>query len=132
MLFIFVWSLELDASLEAQAGQSYSITERMHCLYTVVMVCLLCLNVVLVSDLRALRPDEVLLLMFAICCLKDITECLSKDLDSFVSGVLFMMRWSMNRCSAILLNIVTVDLAGWRVSLFVESQSHIVLRYGWI
>ena len=55
----------------AQAGLAYSITERINCLYTVVVVSLLCPNVVWASDLRALSLAVHLFLMFVICCLND-------------------------------------------------------------
>ena len=58
--------------LEAQAGLAYSITERINCLYTVVVVSLLCPNVVWASDLRAFSLGVSLFFMLVMCCLNDI------------------------------------------------------------
>ena len=49
---------------EAQAGLAYSIPERINCLYTVVVVSLLCPNVVWASDLSAFSLVVRFVLMF--------------------------------------------------------------------
>lgn len=54
--------------LEAQAGLAYSITDRIYCLYTVVVVSL-CPNVVFAIALSAFSLGLVLFLMLVVCCL---------------------------------------------------------------
>ena len=128
-LFCMVWRVLwcVSARFEAQAGLAYSITERMNCLYTVVVVSLLCPNVVWASDLRALSLGVTLFFIFVMCCLKviDVLYVTPRILGVCVCvrGVLSMVRCGVCWCSWLsLVSRVTVDLAVARLSLFVVHQ----------
>ncbi len=117
----------------AQAGLAYSITERMYCLYTVVVVSLACPNVVWASDLRAFSLGVSLFFMFVICCLNDIDVLYVTPrilgVCVCVRGVLFIVSWGIWRCSAVqFVRRVAVDLAGASCSLFAVNQFWSVSR----
>ena len=134
-LFCMVWRVLwcVSARFEAQARLAYSISEHMNCLYTVVVVSLLCPNGVWVSDLIAFSLGVTLFFIFVKCCLNviDMLYVTPRILSVCVCvrGVLSLVRCGVCWCSWLsLVSRITVDLAGARLSLFVMHQWCSVLR----